>query len=65
MEAAIEALQAKASALQLTTEADDRVERFLKAAAGPDPCSVTPAINVLLADVDEHPETTVGDLLAS
>ena len=64
MEAAIKALQAKVSA-KLAANTKDRTdsERFLKAAAGLTRMLRTPAINVLLADVDKHPETTVGDLL--
>ena len=64
MEAAIKALQAKVSAkLAANTKDRTEAERFLKAAAGLTRMLRTPAINVLLADVDEHPETTVGDLL--
>ena len=64
MEAAIKALQAKVSAkLAANTKDRTEAERFLKAAAGLTRMLRTPAINVLLADVDKHPETTVGDLL--
>jgi hypothetical protein len=64
MEAAIKAPQAKASAkLAANTRDCTESERFLKAAAGLTRMLRTPAINVLLADVDEHPHTTVGDLL--
>lgn len=38
-------------------------DRFLKAALGLSKMLRTPALNVLLADVDKRPSTTVGDLL--
>jgi len=64
MEAAIKALQAKvAQKLAANTKDRTEAERFLKAAAGLTRMLRTPAINVLLADVEKHPETTVGDLL--
>jgi hypothetical protein len=45
-----------------STERND-AERFLKSALGLSHMLRTPAINVLLSDVDKHPEATVGDLL--
>ena len=38
-------------------------ERFLKSATGLSKMLRTPAINVLLSDVDKHPEATVGDVI--
>lgn len=63
--AAIQALQKKADA-ELPQGSKDRTDadRFLKAALGLTKMLRTPAINVLLADVDKHPDTTVGDLLS-
>ncbi len=46
-----------------TRERND-AERFIKACIGLSKMLETPAINVLLSGVENHPETTVGDLLA-
>lgn len=63
-ESTIRDLQAKV-AKQLPAGSKDRgdAERFLKSAMGLSKMLRTPAVNVLLAGVDKHPETTVADLL--
>jgi hypothetical protein len=63
-QALLTTLQAKVK-VNLKAGSDERVQadRFLKAALGLTSMLGTPAINVLLSDVDKHPEATVGDLL--
>jgi len=63
-QALIKSLQDKVTA-NLAVGTKDRTDsdRFLKSAMGLCKMLHTPAINVLLAGVDKHPETTVGDLL--
>jgi len=60
----IKKLQAKV-ARELPSGSKDRLaaDKFLKSALGLSKMLRTPAINVLLAGVDKHPETTVADLL--
>ncbi len=61
----LEALQAKVNAnLEKNSHDWNEADRFVRAAMGFTRMLRTPAINVLLADVDKHPETTVGDLLS-
>lgn len=63
-EAVIKDLQAKvAKELKPGTRDRNEADRFLKAALGLSKMLRTPAMNVLLAGVDKHPETTVSDLL--
>ncbi len=63
-EATIKTLQAKvANELKVGTKDRTDADRFLKAALGLSRMLRTPAMNVLLAGVDKHPETTTADLL--
>ena len=62
---AIVALQKKvADTLDFGSHDRNEADRFLKAAAGLTQMMRTPAINVLLADADNHPNTNVGQLLS-